>query len=69
MYVCVCHALTDRQVRQHAIVAESIAALYRALGVRPACGKCVPLVRTILDGSQPARADFPQTACAVTQPQ
>lgn len=43
MYVCVCHALTDRQIRQHATVAESIAALYRALGVRPACGKCVPL--------------------------
>jgi bacterioferritin-associated ferredoxin len=26
-----------------------VAAFYRALGVKPKCGKCVPLVREMLD--------------------
>ena len=50
MYVCLCNGFTDRQVRGLATVAEGSAAhIYRALGVRPKCGKCVPMVKEILD--------------------
>ncbi len=50
MYVCLCNAFTDRQVRAVCPGAgSSAAAVYCALGVRPKCGKCVPTVRQILD--------------------
>ena len=53
MYVCLCNGLTDRQVRGHAARSEgSPARLYECLGVRPKCGKCVPMVREILRGAQ-----------------
>ena len=49
MYVCLCNAFTDRQVRAVCPAAgSSTAAVYCALGVRPICGKCVPTVREIL---------------------
>jgi bacterioferritin-associated ferredoxin len=44
-----------------------VAAFYRALGVKPKCGKCVPLVREMLDArSNPDEAaqDSCQEACA-----
>jgi bacterioferritin-associated ferredoxin len=49
MYVCVCHAFTDRDVSIHAERdACTVSALYRSLGVTPTCGKCVPLVRQLM---------------------
>lgn len=50
MYLCICNAITDRQARSNgAASGRSVAAFYRALGVKPKCGKCVPTVREILD--------------------
>jgi bacterioferritin-associated ferredoxin len=58
MYVCLCHGFTDRQVRRIAARAEgSTACVYRALGVRPQCGKCVPMVREIVRGVAAAPTD------------
>jgi bacterioferritin-associated ferredoxin len=49
MYVCLCNGLTDRQVRGVAKVAGcSAASVHRSLGVRPQCGKCLPMMRQIL---------------------
>ncbi|HUK10314.1 MAG TPA: (2Fe-2S)-binding protein [Stellaceae bacterium] len=49
MYVCLCNGFTDRQVRTLAATAQgSVACVYRALGVRPQCGKCVPIVKGIV---------------------
>jgi bacterioferritin-associated ferredoxin len=49
MYVCICNAISDRQARSHTDSAGcSVAAFYRALGVKPKCGKCVPAVREML---------------------
>jgi len=49
MYVCLCNGLTDRQVRGVAGAAGcSTARAYRSLGVRPQCGKCIPLMLEIL---------------------
>jgi bacterioferritin-associated ferredoxin len=49
MYVCICNAFTDKHVRQ---VAESgkgcVANVYKSLGCRPQCGKCVDEVRALL---------------------
>jgi bacterioferritin-associated ferredoxin len=49
MYVCVCNAVTDRDVRTHAERdANTVSTVYRSLGFKPKCGKCVPLVRQLM---------------------
>jgi bacterioferritin-associated ferredoxin len=66
MYLCICNAITDRQARAHQSDTCSVAAFYRALGVKPKCGKCVPLVREMLEakaGSRDAREDDCREIC------
>jgi len=49
MYVCVCNAITDRHVRAQAQAeCSTVSAIYRSLGAKPKCGKCVPLVRQLM---------------------
>ena len=54
MYVCLCNALTDREIRAHAGGGCSVAMVYRALGCEPQCGKCVPFVRQMVRQSTAA---------------
>ena len=57
MYICLCNALTDRDVRgQCGDGSCSVAMVYRALGAKPQCGKCVPYVREMLRGPVEASA-------------
>jgi bacterioferritin-associated ferredoxin len=53
MYVCLCNALTDRDVRNSAEADCSVAMVYRSLGCEPQCGKCVPFVRQLLREAAP----------------
>jgi bacterioferritin-associated ferredoxin len=56
MYICLCNAITDRDVRAHGAGGNcSVAMVYRALGCQPQCGKCVPYVRQLL--RQPEAAE------------
>jgi bacterioferritin-associated ferredoxin len=48
MYVCVCNAISDRDARAQVTSDRSVAMIYRALGAKPKCGKCAPLVRELL---------------------
>ncbi|KAF0141442.1 MAG: putative bacterioferritin-associated ferredoxin [Rhodospirillaceae bacterium] len=49
MYVCICHGLSDRQIKQAVCQGACRAAeVYKYFGVRPQCGRCVPYVRAIL---------------------
>jgi bacterioferritin-associated ferredoxin len=49
MYVCLCNALTDRDLRlQIASGVPSVSMVYQACGCQPQCGKCVPFVRQML---------------------
>jgi bacterioferritin-associated ferredoxin len=66
MYLCICNAITDRQARSQRSASCSVAAFYRALGVKPKCGKCVPLVREMLDArsADDAVQDSCQDVCA-----
>jgi bacterioferritin-associated ferredoxin len=49
MYVCLCNALTDRDLLRHtATGTSSVSMVYSACGCRPQCGKCVPFVRQML---------------------
>lgn len=60
MYICLCNALTERQIRQAAATCDdgSTLGVYRACGTQPRCGKCRPLVEGILRdvGGEPIHA-------------
>jgi bacterioferritin-associated ferredoxin len=50
MYVCVCHAVTEGDVRDKvATGAASPKAVRAACGMRPGCGSCVRRIRSLLE--------------------
>jgi bacterioferritin-associated ferredoxin len=49
MVVCVCNAIRESEVRAAARDgAVSACQAYRALGLQPKCGQCVPFAREII---------------------
>ncbi len=49
MYVCLCNAVTEREVRHAAkLGATSLSDLSKSLGVATCCGKCADCARGIL---------------------
>lgn len=49
MYVCVCHAVTEQQVRGHVAAGVCTAKdIRRACGMRPGCGSCVRKIRSLI---------------------
>jgi bacterioferritin-associated ferredoxin len=49
MYVCLCNALTESDMRPHTVGGDlSVSMVYRACGCQPQCGKCAPIVRQML---------------------
>jgi bacterioferritin-associated ferredoxin len=52
VYVCICNALTDRQVKQAAVDAGTTksSAIYAACGCRAQCGQCVRAMVALLRG-------------------
>lgn len=60
MYVCLCHGITDREIRKQCAAAPrcSVAEIYSARGVAPKCGKCVAMVRDLVtDARQQSPAE------------
>jgi len=49
MYVCICNRVTDREFRTH-LESENltVSMVYRSLGIKAKCGKCVPSVLKLL---------------------
>lgn len=63
MYVCLCHGITDREIRKQCTTAPrcSVAEIYSARGVAPKCGKCVAMVRElIIESREQCRAETPR---------
>lgn len=60
MYVCICHAVSDREIRRNARESEvrSAAQYFRTRGVRPRCGKCVAYIHALIAGECGSRADM-----------
>ena len=49
MYVCVCNAVTDREIRQCvALGAQTFEQVRECLGVSTCCGRCEPVAREIV---------------------
>jgi bacterioferritin-associated ferredoxin len=57
MYVCICNAVTDREIRQCAALGvRSLDDLRESIGVASCCGQCAPVAASILnEGARPAR--------------
>lgn len=51
MYICMCHGITDRQIREAvcAGTAASMRELRAELGVASTCGRCAPYAKELLD--------------------
>jgi bacterioferritin-associated ferredoxin len=50
MFVCLCNALTDRQVRDAAMAgADRPSQIYGACGCDVQCGNCAPTLRKIVN--------------------
>jgi bacterioferritin-associated ferredoxin len=69
MYVCLCHAISDREIRDRcaSLATCSVAQIYLARGVAPKCGKCVATMRTLIAESRKmveAASAFPEFSAA-----
>jgi bacterioferritin-associated ferredoxin len=50
MYICICNAVTEREIRGAVeLGCNSIDDLRRDLGVASCCGKCLPEARKVLN--------------------
>ncbi|MCS6987725.1 MAG: (2Fe-2S)-binding protein [Sphingomonadaceae bacterium] len=57
MFVCICNALRERQLRE--LVRDGVRCereAYARLGCRPRCGLCLPIARRIVREAEPAFA-------------
>lgn len=48
MFVCLCHQLTDRQLREKYREAENAAHVFELIGEKPVCGKCLEFIESDL---------------------
>ena len=60
MYVCLCNALTDRQVKQAAATAGTTkpSSVYAVCGCRAQCGQCVTALLALLRGADLAMPEL-----------
>ena len=68
MYVCLCKAVTERDIRN--AVAEGTRTLHglrKQLGCSGQCGKCKPQVRAILDEAISQQCTLAMPAFALSQ--
>lgn len=65
MIVCICRAVSDRQIRSAVNEgARSMAELKAGLGCGSCCGKCAPRVRELIDEQRTPMPAHHGDACA-----
>jgi bacterioferritin-associated ferredoxin len=65
MYICLCNAITDRDFLARVVEKDcTVSTLYRSLGIKPRCGRCVPYVKQLL--LQAVEIRHPQAEAAAT---
>ncbi len=59
LYICLCNALTDRQVKQAAAESNAVrpSEVYAACGCRAQCGQCVKALLSLLRVQDDSRAE------------
>jgi bacterioferritin-associated ferredoxin len=70
MYVCVCNAVTERQVHKAIDAgATTVKALSRQLGVGTQCGACVGCAKDCLSKVQTPKTALPSNVFAIVKTQ
>lgn len=68
MYVCVCNAITERQVYEAIDAgATTVKALSRQLGVGTQCGACVGCAKECLSKAQSSETNLPSNVFSITK--
>ncbi|MDB2387210.1 bacterioferritin-associated ferredoxin [Shewanella sp.] len=63
MYVCLCHAITDTQIKEAVSQGDtSIAQVKKRLGVGDQCGKCVTMASQIIQRQVDIEPNFYEVA-------
>ncbi|NRD75379.1 bacterioferritin-associated ferredoxin [Shewanella sp. VB17] len=63
MYVCLCHAVTDSQIKNAVIQGDSsLADVKKRLGVGDQCGKCVKMACHIIQREINAQPNYYEVA-------
>jgi len=69
MFICVCNAITERQVRDAvAAGARRLSDLQRELGVATSCGRCARMAKEYLREASPQGGYDPYTSSGAAQP-
>ncbi|WP_343560040.1 (2Fe-2S)-binding protein [Kiloniella sp. b19] len=59
MYVCICNAFNQRDVRTaYDNGARTVGSVYKAMNCKPQCGKCKCDIRSVLEKSALEEVDF-----------
>ena len=65
MYICICNAITEREVRGAvSLGCKSLGDLQNDLGVATCCGKCAPDAKRILRECRRAGTSTASASCA-----
>ncbi|MCU0759019.1 MAG: (2Fe-2S)-binding protein [Steroidobacteraceae bacterium] len=67
MYVCICHGISDRHLKQ--VLQEGAASfeeLQAKTGVSTCCGACESTARAIVEEACPRRCETRERACATS---
>lgn len=68
MYVCICNAVTDHQIRQAAADgAHSLACPQSDLGVATQCGRCADCASRVLSDARTTSGDHPQHVITINR--
>lgn len=67
MYICLCNALNEREMHDAvSACAGSVANVYKYHDCAPRCGRCVPVVRDMVQGSRSLPTAEPQPLSAAS---
>ena len=63
MYICICNAYRDVEIREAARAGlRSAHKAYAALGAPPRCGRCLPVAQELIDREHDPAAPAPEPA-------
>ena len=58
MYVCICNALRDKELKAATGEAANVADVFRRCGSRAQCGKCVPDVVRLIEETRAPESEM-----------
>ena len=68
MIVCVCHAVSDRTVRDAAARGATVQEVARATRAGTSCGCCVETLEAMLGAAGPCKPEAPCPGCPHARP-